>query len=137
MPGSTPRTITSITGVIEENAGHERFRRAHFYPVSEAVLQGYSHPPRFGEYSSGRELRADKVKHSRARVDPHDKFSYTARPPAANMEYGWHVVPPPSPRLALSSPRVHVPAPPTTGSSRLGKTVRQPADFLRHSVSGS
>ena len=91
-PGSTARTFTAITGVTEENAERERFRRAHYYPVSEALLQGYNHAPRFGEYHSARELRADKVKHTRPRNDLHAKFSYTARPPVANMEYGWHGV---------------------------------------------
>jgi hypothetical protein len=118
--------------VTEENAERERFRRAHFYPVSEALLQGYNYPPRFGEYKSARELRADKVKHSRPRNNPHDKFSYTARPPAANMEYGWHAVASQSPRSAPpSSPRLHVPAPPTTAGSRLGKTS-SPQVFCAH-----
>lgn len=127
-PGSTARTFTSITGITEENAERERFRRAHFYPVSEALLQGYNYPPRKGEYHSARELRADKVKHSRPREELHDKFSYTSRPPVANMEYGWHAVAPSPPRASMSapgSPRLHVPAPPTTAGSQLGDSTLQ------------
>jgi hypothetical protein len=128
-PGSTARTFTAITGVTEENAERERFRRAHYYPVSEALLQGYNHAPRFGEYHSARELRADKVKHTRPRNDLHAKFSYTARPPAANMEYGWHGVPPGSaPSSAPGSPRLHVPAPPTTAGSQLGDSATQTSE---------
>ena len=86
-PGTTGRKFTTITGVTEENSERERFRRAHYYPVSEALLQGHSHPPRTGEYHSARELRSDMTKHTRPKLPVHAKFGYTTRPPVANMEY--------------------------------------------------
>eukprot|EP01048_Picozoa_sp_COSAG05_P019542 COSAG05_NODE_3088_length_2334_cov_9.969575_2_plen_139_part_00 len=41
---SLGRTFTSITSTVEESAERDRFRRAHYYPVSQALLQGYRRP---------------------------------------------------------------------------------------------
>ena len=112
--GGLGRTFTSITSTVEESAERDRFRRAHYYPVSQALLQGYSRPGHsMREYHSARELREDMRSHVRPALGPQEKFGYTARPHVSSAEYGWHQ--PPLPPHPAAPP---TPAPPATPNTR-------------------
>jgi hypothetical protein len=104
------RQYTSITAPVEERFEHERFRRAHYYPVSEAMQQGFRRPGLSNsEYYSARELRGDKGSHVRPILGPQEKYGYTARPPTSAAEHGWHLplpdsANPPSTPMATTTP---------------------------------
>eukprot|EP01051_Picozoa_sp_SAG22_P014982 SAG22_NODE_1897_length_3356_cov_3.577832_1_plen_240_part_00 len=96
----------NITSILEENKESETHRRRHYWPASQALLQGYDHPPRSGEYSSARELREDRTKHVRPSLEPFQKFGATTAPPVSSMAYGWRVDASSSARQAGYSGRV-------------------------------
>jgi hypothetical protein len=103
---------SGITAPAEEEFEKERFRRAHYYPVSLALRQGYSSPwkQQHGGYQSARELHTHRTQHIRLEQPPQQRYGAL---PLARRPVGRQ--PPLTPHLLTAScggalGRLHGPA---------------------------